>query len=312
LIDAANYPRLARVEAALLAEWPEHARFLQQSFATRDESLMRDGERLAEMIVKIVEADGSLSEACGDYKFLCGRLMEEELHFRRHGAYRLSRFQDAIDQVYANAPFMARYMNFLILSYLLWDNHARAIAHFEHAYLPALPAGTAHLEIGPGHGLLLHLAANAPQLGSVAGWDISRTSIERTRGCLAAMGGQRRVDLVERDLFASPDGEGEASRYGSVVLAEILEHLEDPVAALKAVARHMQPGARLWVHVPVNSPAPDHIYLLRTPEEAVDLVRAGGFEPTDAAFYPMSGQTLERARKRDLTISAVVSARLTG
>lgn len=311
MIDATIYPILARIEAALLVEWPQHARFLQQSFASRDEALTRDGERLAGMIVKIVDATDSLTQVCADYRFLCDRLMEEELHFRRHGVYRLVRFQDALDQVYANAEFMKRYMNFLLISYVLWDNHARAIAHFEKDYLPALPPGTAHLEIGPGHGLLLNLAANSARVASVTGWDISRTSIERARGCLAAMGNQRRVDLVEQDLFAASSAESEASRYGSVVLAEILEHLEDPVAALKAVARRMHPGARLWVHVPINSPAPDHIYLLRTPEEAVDLVRAGGFEPIDAAFFPMTGQTLERARKRDLTISAVVSARLT-
>ncbi len=308
MIDATTFPHLACIETALLAEWPEHARFLQQSFASRDETLMRDGERLAAMILRIVNATDTLKQVCADYRFLCDRLMEEELHFRRHGAYRLNRFQDALDQVYANASFMKRYMNFLLVSYVLWDNHARAIQHFEKRYLPNLAPGTAHLEIGPGHGLLLYLAANSANPGSVTGWDISRTSIERAHGCLAALSNQRRVDLVEQDLFA--DAGSEAPRYGSVVLAEILEHLEDPVAALKAVARRMNPGASLWVHVPINSPAPDHIFLLRTPEAAVDLVVAGGFEPVDVEFFPMTGQTLERARKRDLTISAVIGARL--
>ncbi len=311
MIDAANYPNLARIQTATLAEWPEHARFLQQSFSSRDELLMRDGERLGGMIAKIVDATDSLKQVSADYRFLCDRLMEEELYFRRHSVYRLNRFQDALEQVYGNAEFMKRYMNFLLISYVLWDNHARAIAHFEKDYLPTLPPGTAHLEIGPGHGLLLYLAAKSARVASVTGWDISRTSIERARGCLAAMGNQRHVDLVEQDLFAAGSAESEATRYGSVVLAEILEHLEDPVAALKAVAQRMHPGGRLWVHVPINSPAPDHIYLLRAPEEAVDLVRAGGFEPVDTAFFPMTGQTLERARKRDLTISAVISARLT-
>jgi hypothetical protein len=71
----------------------------------------------------------------------------------------------------------------------------------------------------------------------------------------------------------------------------------------------MRPGAALWIHVPVNSPAPDHIYLLRTPEDAVELVRRAGFEPVDTAFYPMTGQSLERARKHAFTISVVIAAR---
>ena len=124
----------------------------------------------------------------------------------------------------------------------------------------------------------------------------------------SSTGGERPVDLVLRDLFAAPDAGAGQRRFGSVVLAEVLEHLENPVAALKGVARHMKPGAFLWLHVPINSPAPDHLYLLRTPEEAVELARSGGFAPTDWAFYPMTGQTLERARKRSLTISAVVTA----
>ncbi len=85
-------------------------------------------------------------------------------------------------------------------------------------------------------------------------------------------------------------------RFGSVVLSEILEHLEDPVGALRAAAAWMRPGAWLWVNVPVNSPAPDHIFLLRTPEEAVELVRTAGFTPVDTAFYPMTGRTLDEAR----------------
>jgi len=304
VIDASRHPALARIVGTVLDVWPDHARFLDQSLAGRNAELMQATERLAAIVARIAAATGSLTETCEDYSLLCRCLMEEELHFRRHGAYRLSRFEDAVAEVYANATFMARYMNFLLASYVLWENHARAIVHFQTRYLPPLPPGAAHLEIGPGHGLLLHLAAASTNVASATGWDISATSIARTRACLAAMDAPS-VTLVEQNLFA-----GAADRrFDSVVLAEILEHLEDPIAALKAVAGHMNPGARLWVHVPVNSPAPDHIYLLRTPEEAVDLVRAGGFEPTDVAFFPMSGQTLERARKRALTISAVVSAR---
>jgi 2-polyprenyl-3-methyl-5-hydroxy-6-metoxy-1,4-benzoquinol methylase len=181
------------------------------------------------------------------------------------------------------------------------------MAHFEEHYLARLPSRTAHLEIGPGHGLLLNFAAATPAIESLTGWDVSATSIEQTKACLAAMGESRPVDLVLQDMFDAPE---KPRAFGSVVMAEVLEHLEDPVAALRAVARHMRPNGHMWINVPINSPAPDHLYLLRTPEEAVDLVRAGGFEPVDCAFYPMTGQSLERARKLQLTISAAIAARL--
>lgn len=303
----ADYPSVRRLADGVLQAWPDHARFLEQSFARRDADLMAASERHAKTILRIVGGEAALPEFCADYRFLCDCLMEEELHFRRSGTYRLSRFEDAVAQVYSNRAFMHRYMNFLLLSHVVWDNHARALAHFEASYLPSLPAGSRHLEIGPGHGLLLHLACEAPAVATATAWDVSQTSLDFTRQCLAAVGSARPADLVLQDLFEAPLGD---ARFDSVVMAEVLEHLEDPLAALKSVARHMAPGGRLWIHVPINSPAPDHLYLLRTPEEAVDLIRSAGFEPLDTAFFPMTGASLERARKRALTISAVISARL--
>ncbi|HWF76872.1 MAG TPA: class I SAM-dependent methyltransferase [Caulobacteraceae bacterium] len=301
------HPNVARLAGAVLEAWPDHARFLEQSFAGRDGALMASSERAAATILRIIGGPAALPEFCADYRFLCDCLLEEELHFRRTGAYRLSRFDDAVAEVYSNRAFMRRYMNFLLLSHVVWDNHARALAHFETAYLPSLPHGARHLEIGPGHGLLLHLACAAPAVAGATAWDVSQTSIDFARQCLTAAGGADRAELVLQDLFDAPASD---ARFDSVVMAEVLEHLEDPLAALESVARHMAPGGRLWIHVPINSPAPDHLYLLRTPEEAVELVRAAGFEPLDTAFFPMTGATLERARKRALTISAVIDARL--
>lgn len=308
-LDRVAAPNVARLIDALLTAWPEHRRFLEQSFEHRDEALMAMSERNAQAILRIVGGEQALPAICADYHFMCDRFLEEELYFRRNDCYRLSRFEDALAQVYSNSAFMSRYMNFVLLTHIMWDNHARALEHYESVYLASLPPNARHLEIGPGHGLLLHQASRAPAVGSATGWDVSATSIEHARRCLAAMGPQPRpVELVRQDLLdARPDGQ----RFDSIVISEVLEHLEDPRGALQAVAQHhAAPGARLWVNVPINSPAPDHLYLLRTPEEAVDLVRSAGFEPFDTAFLPMTGASLERARKRALTISAVIAARL--
>jgi 2-polyprenyl-3-methyl-5-hydroxy-6-metoxy-1,4-benzoquinol methylase len=310
VIDQTLYPHLKEIADAVVTCMPGHQRFLGQSFAARDDDLMRQTEQHATIIHRIIGSPADLARYALDYRFLCETVLEEEIFFRREGRYRLSKFEDAYREVYANRQFMDRYMNFLLLSHVLWENHARAMSHFEQRYLPSLPAGTRHLEIGPGHGLLLHFASRAAKISSVTGWDVSATSIDQARHCLKIMGETRNIELTLQDLFAAPTESGEKQKFGSVVMAEVLEHLEDPVAAMRAVARHMAPGGMLWIHVPINSPAPDHLYLLRTPEEAVELVKAGGFEPVDTAFYPMSGQTLERARKRTLTISAVISARL--
>jgi trans-aconitate methyltransferase len=94
-------------------------------------------------------------------------------------------------------------------------------------------------------------------------------------------------------------------------MSEILEHLEDPVAAMRAASRHMKPGGYLWINVPANSPAPDHIFLVEGADHAASLVAQAGFEVVRSDAFPMSGATLEKAMKRKLSISCVVLGRKT-
>ncbi len=92
-------------------------------------------------------------------------------------------------------------------------------------------------------------------------------------------------------------------------MSEILEHLEDPSAALKAAMKWLKPGGTIWVNVPANSPAPDHIFLVESPEHACEIVRAAGLAVVASKGFPMTGATLERARKHKLAISCVVVGR---
>src|SRR5207253_3081970 len=119
-----------------------------------------------------------------------------------------------------------------------------------------------HLEVGPGHGLLLYFAAKDPHAASVTGWDVSEGSLAATGRALKTIGVEQRVELVCQDVF---DAGGANPRFDSVVVSEVLEHLENPLDALKSLKGWMRPNARIWVNMPVNSPAPDHLYLLRTP-----------------------------------------------
>lgn len=302
-----DLPAVRALVTKQLTLWPEHAKFLDVSCANRPTEVWQVSEQTADLVLRLAaRSPRGLDGFCQDYRFLCERIvLPEELHFRRHGGYRLSSFSDAYREVYSNAETMGRYMTGLLVSDVLWDPHARAMAHFVNSYLPALPGGSDHLEIGPGHGLLLYFAACVPSLRSIAGWDVSPTSVSQTAEALATMGVDRPVDLQLRDLFAS----SETDCCDSVVLSEILEHLEDPLAALRSVHTILRPGGRVWINVPVNSPAPDHIYLLRSPEEACELVEAGGFQIIDRAFFPVAGRTLEQARRVAASVSCVIAAR---
>jgi SAM-dependent methyltransferase len=309
MIELESRPALTALVGALLDAWPEHRRYVERSFESRPADTLDVSEDVSGLILALSKRlSGGLTSLCADYRYLCDVIvMPEEIHFRRHGRYRLSSFADANRECYANPPMMNRYMNGLLLSNVFWDNHARVFSYFARDYLGSLPAGASLLEIGPGHGLFLFFAARRANRGAVTGWDISETSVANTREALRAMTLDGAVDLAVRDWFA-PDN-GDTEQFDAIVLSEILEHLEDPVGALHLAHRRLKPGGTVFVNVPANSPAPDHIYLVNSPEHAAALAVEAGFEIVDSAAFPMTGATLDRARKQKLAISCVVVGR---
>ena len=311
-MDTVGNPNLRNLIDRLVERWPEHAGYIDKSFEGRAPDVLAVSEQLSRIVLALgAHMNGGVDRMIDDYRFLCEAIvLPEELHFRRHGGYRLSSFADAERECYANGPFMDRYMNGLLVSDVMWSNHAHAFGDYVNDYLPRLPEGAAHLEIGPGHGVFLYFAARDPRIARVEGWDISPTSIANTRSAMATLGVERPVELKLANMFEAAAGvEG---GFDSIVMSEILEHLEDPVAALRAASRHLAPGGYLWVNVPANSPAPDHIFLVEGPDHARALVEEAGLDVVHQAAFPMSGSTLEKALKRKLSISCVVLGKKAG
>jgi 2-polyprenyl-3-methyl-5-hydroxy-6-metoxy-1,4-benzoquinol methylase len=300
MIDPA-YPHLARMVALQVAAFPEHEEYLRKRFANADAGHMRLVDGLAELIFKV--AGDEIETICADYRWLTGVMLEEELFFRRNGRYRLSTFQEALDTVYSDEAFMTRYMNGLLVSQLWWRNHTDVLGFFRDTFLPGNPDGYSYLEIGPGHGLSLYMAASSPRCASAEGWDISEASLIGTRKALDAMAVQRQVTLTKVDIFDAPP-----RSYQAIMLSCVLEHLEHPREALAILHGLLAPGGRLFVSAPANSPMPDHLQLFTTPEEVVDIIAEAGFGIERTLFAPLTGSSLERARKLKLPISNAVIA----
>jgi 2-polyprenyl-3-methyl-5-hydroxy-6-metoxy-1,4-benzoquinol methylase len=292
---------LNRIIEAAVKVWPEHEKFLARSFAVRDELGLQMSEQVAQMTLALTD---DLTKLCTDYRWTCDRLLEEEVEFRRSGRYRRTSFAEVVREVYGCPQFMSRYVNGLLLSQTLWANHAAILELFARRFLPSLPQGWSLLEVGPGHGLMLCLAALSGRMGGLTGWDVSATSIESTKIALARMNVRQHVDLVVKDILDV----GEVRAFDAVVICEVIEHLERPDDALRTIRSAMACGGKLFVSVPVNSPAPDHIYLLRSPDEVKQLVERSGFAISEAHAFPMSGYTLERAKRGAMTISCCIMA----
>lgn len=276
---------------------------MTRRFAGCDTAHLDHAARLAADVLQLCQ--GRVAEACADYRWLCARLLEEERYFRRHDRYRISSAAQAAAEVYNDAAFMGPYMNGLLVSQPLWANHTAAAQVYLEAFLGAHPAPYRHLEVGPGHGLLLAGAARDPHCLDAVAWDVSATSLAMTADALRRLGLARAVRLEQRDVSAPAPEDA----FDSIVLSEVLEHLDAPQVALAHARATLSPGGRLFVNIPINSPAPDHVFLVRTPEAVLELVRGAGLAIEQFRVCPASGYDEARARRLQAAMSVVVIAR---
>jgi 2-polyprenyl-3-methyl-5-hydroxy-6-metoxy-1,4-benzoquinol methylase len=297
-------PGISLIVSAALLEWPEHEKFIHASLDPADQPFLSRLDDVARNVLALAGSD--LGRFAADYRWMCEIVKEEQFYFARHRRYRRSKIAEAIRDIYSNAPFMVRYVNGLLLTQVLWRNHAQAMDLYRRKFLPGNCEGYAHLEVGPGHGLFLVFAARDPRCGSLTAWDVSRASLESTGQALRKMQVGRSVTMKEAEVCSI---DPEPGQFDSILCSEVLEHTEQPHKALDNLFRVLRSAGRLFLNIPVNSPAPDHIYLWRKPGEIRDLVGDRGFVVEDFITLPPTGQTLEQAIKHDFDISCIVIAR---
>lgn len=125
------------------------------------------------------------------------------------------------------------------------------------AILEALPSSMNRaLDIGCGRGDVMLLLA--PRCEWVVGTDLAEVMVRRTRENL------RMIHNVEVRCAAAESLPFEDCTFDAIVLADVIEHLLDPIACLKECARVLIPGGRLVITTP-NGPV-EHFW------ERVDAV----------------------------------------
>jgi 2-polyprenyl-3-methyl-5-hydroxy-6-metoxy-1,4-benzoquinol methylase len=303
LPGAEEFPHLAAIAAAALRAWPEHEKFLRASLGNADRGFLSRLENVATDVFALTGDE--LDIFAHDYRWTCEVVREEQFYFARHKKYRRSTIEEAIRDVYGNAPYMSRYVNGLLLTQVLWLNHAQAMDIYRHKFLHGNREGYEHLEVGPGHGLFLVSAARDPRCAGLTAWDVSPSSLESTRRALRKMKVVRPVAMEEAEI-CSFDSKPDA--FDSILCSEVLEHTEHPDKALDNIFRVLRPGGQLFLNIPVNSPAPDHISLWRKPGEVQSMVENKGFVIEEFITLPPTGRTLQEALKYDFDISCVIVA----
>jgi SAM-dependent methyltransferase len=76
-------------------------------------------------------------------------------------------------------------------------------------------------------------------------------------------------------------------RFGKVILCELLEHLDDPALALRAMRAVLHREGLLFCTMAVKIAQEDHVYLYHSADEARDQVMECGFEIVEEILAPV-------------------------
>jgi len=75
--------------------------------------------------------------------------------------------------------------------------------------------------------------------------------------------------------------------YDYIVMSEVLEHLDDPMLALRNIRGLLSVGGRCFLTTCANCPAVDHVYLFQDAEDIRSHLSAAGFNVIEDLALPI-------------------------
>jgi 2-polyprenyl-3-methyl-5-hydroxy-6-metoxy-1,4-benzoquinol methylase len=287
----------AALAEAVLEKNPVHRKVLESAIA----QLPEDEIGMLESYISYCLGKGlTLDYLAESYLTIVMDTFREQMYFRQHGKYRYSSFAEVAGHVYFDRDYMAHYMYGLAITGFFWPNH-QAIMSFFRETLPRNKGGK-YLEIGPGHGFFFMTAMALTSYDEFEGVDISQTSVEMTREILDfyQAGKGRKFDVALKDFLKADIPGGSCS---SVVMGEVLEHVERPDIFLRRIAEIAKHDAYIFITTCCNAPAVDHIYLFRNAGEVEKLFADSGLIVKKSLILPMTGQTMEKCEAENLPVN---------
>jgi len=284
--------------AAILLESPLHRNFISE--ALRNLSVAEIDELSAFLdYCKLQRLSTEYMADC--YLTLVEDTIGEQIYFNAHKHYRYSSFAEVANKVYFDPEYMDKYMHGLAISSFLWANHI-AISRYFRTTLPTNARGR-YLEVGPGHGQFLLRAMRDCSCSEYLGVDISATSVAQTKNIINHFLPQcdAEVRLETRDFLSKDDLP--ADSFDIIVAGEVVEHVEQPEAFFCRIAELAKSDAHIFLTTCINTPAIDHIYLWRAPEELEKMIRACGLTIKDRLTLPYQGKTMAQAIAEDLSVN---------
>lgn len=217
--------------------------------------------------------DISPEQVADDYLRMIKDMRKKMAYFIENKAYSCKSQEEALKKVYSQPKAMEYYLNALLVSNLLWVHHLKMLLFFKRSLI-VLDQKISVLDIGSGHGLYSYYTQQARPESEIDVVDISKTSLKMAESII----GKDCAEYLKMDVM---DLNSCITKYDLVILGEVLEHVDDPKKMIAHVKLFLKPQGLLWVTVPINAPAIDHVYLFDSEQSVLDMLDDSGLRIVD-------------------------------
>ena len=203
-------------------------------------------------------------EAVDGYAEFCTEAIRSQIFFEKHGRYKASNYNEVLEQCYHSEDYMARrYLPGQFLSHFIWPHHCKMLRGYVDRFIPAAGDIKLFYEVGVGCGMYSLKTLQAKPDSKGVGFDISQYALDFTKRVADVHGVGHRYRIQNQDIIASPP-----ERLADFIISqEVLEHLEDPPAFIRALRNMVRPDGHGYITAAINAGHTDHIYLYRTADE---------------------------------------------
>lgn len=278
--------------AALLEELFKRNEWLLRPMleSLTEESLpeyFNDVGRIWETLIGVRQIDpvARIGEVIKGLQFHSMEFLKLQIQFAKTGTYKSSDAETIERQIYQVGAKMQQYLDGLLLTYVAWPNHYRLLNWYRESYLRRGPYGRC-LEIGPGHGYLALEQLRASESNTLVARDLSPHSVAYTQNVLRVNG----IDPSRYDVRQTNAQQGldtDVAVFDRIVIAEVIEHVADPLSILKSLTDRSHDQTLLFITTVVNIEAPDHIYLFRTLDAVRNLLAEAQLSVVDELDLPL-------------------------
>ncbi len=225
-------------------------------------------------------------EISGNWKQYCQNIdnlikmsvdfLKLQIKLEKTGKYLYSSFEEVQKYAYQhNYDEGPNYLWGLYFSEIFWKIHHNFVQFFLNDFVMSSPEHGNFLEVPSGTGFFLCEFLYEKKKWNGLGVDISETSIEFSKKLLKSNNIPfDSYTIIKQDFLKL----NETKHFDRICCGEFLEHLEEPVEALRKFYRLLNKNGKIFITVAVWAAHVDHIYLYKNAEEVREHIRSAGFK----------------------------------